>query len=99
MCIELYVMCRYDYVLSREYNWNVKNKASRGYEENYFFVMKEDGVFYNELETRYSFYCDVYLVCLTRDWQYYSQSLTQDSVMSKCSLREIIIHLIPPLQK
>jgi len=45
-------MFRYDYVLSREYNWNVKNKASRGYEENYFFVLKEDGVFYNELETR-----------------------------------------------
>lgn len=42
----------YDYVLAREYNWNVKNKASRGYEENYFFVMKEDGVYYNELETR-----------------------------------------------
>jgi len=44
---------RYDYVLAREYNWNVKNKASRGYEENYFFVVKEDGVYYNELETRY----------------------------------------------
>ena len=43
---------RYDYVLAREYNWNVKNKASRGYEENYFFVMKDDGVYYNELETR-----------------------------------------------
>jgi RNA polymerase II-associated factor 1 len=42
----------YDYVLAREYNWNVKNKASRGYEENYFFVMKDDGVCYNELETR-----------------------------------------------
>jgi len=45
-------LCSYDYVLAREYNWNVKNKASRGYEENYFFVMKEDGVYYNELETR-----------------------------------------------
>lgn len=45
--------CRYDYVLAREYNWNVKNKASRGYEENYFFVMKDDGVYYNELETRW----------------------------------------------
>jgi len=44
---------RYDYVLASEYNWNVKNKASRGYEENYFFVLKDDGVFYNELETRY----------------------------------------------
>ena len=43
---------RYDYVLAREYNWNVKNKASKGYEETYFFVMKPEGVFYNELETR-----------------------------------------------
>ena len=43
---------RYDYILAREYNWNVKNKASKGYEETYFFVFKEDGVYYNELETR-----------------------------------------------
>lgn len=42
----------YDYKLAREYNWNVKNKASKGYEENYFFVFREDGVHYNELETR-----------------------------------------------
>ncbi|ELU12581.1 hypothetical protein CAPTEDRAFT_117955 [Capitella teleta] len=42
----------YDYTLAREYNWNVKNKASKGYEETYFFTVKEDGVFYNELETR-----------------------------------------------
>lgn len=42
----------YEYVLAREYNWNVKNKASRGYEENYFFVFKDNGVYYNELETR-----------------------------------------------
>ncbi len=42
----------YDYTLAREYNWNVKNKASKGYEETYFFVFREDGVYYNELETR-----------------------------------------------
>ncbi|KAG0424418.1 hypothetical protein HPB47_028355 [Ixodes persulcatus] len=42
----------YEYRMAREYNWNVKNKASKGYEENYFFVFREDGVFYNELETR-----------------------------------------------
>ncbi|XP_074640116.1 RNA polymerase II-associated factor 1 homolog [Tubulanus polymorphus] len=42
----------YEYTLSREYNWNVKNKASRGYEETYFFVLKDDAVYYNELETR-----------------------------------------------
>ena len=50
--VDMCALYRYDYVLAREYNWNVKNKASRGYEENYFFVMKEDGVYYNELETR-----------------------------------------------
>uniref|UniRef100_A0A1E1XAW8 RNA polymerase II-associated factor 1 homolog n=1 Tax=Amblyomma aureolatum TaxID=187763 RepID=A0A1E1XAW8_9ACAR len=42
----------YEYRMAREYNWNVKNKASKGYEENYFFVFREDGVYYNELETR-----------------------------------------------
>lgn len=42
----------YEYSLAREYNWNVKNKLSKGYEETYFFVFREDGVFYNELETR-----------------------------------------------
>lgn len=42
----------YEYMLTREYNWNVKNKMSKGYEETYFFVMKPEGVYYNELETR-----------------------------------------------
>lgn len=42
----------YEYTLAREYNWNVKNKMSKGYEETYFFVFKDEGVFYNELETR-----------------------------------------------
>ncbi|KAG7272187.1 hypothetical protein CRUP_036901, partial [Coryphaenoides rupestris] len=46
-------MIRYDYKIAREYNWNVKNKASKGYEENYFFIFRDgDGVYYNELETR-----------------------------------------------
>lgn len=45
---------RYDYKIAREYNWNVKNKASKGYEENYFFIFRDgDGVYYNELETRH----------------------------------------------
>ena len=26
----------YEYKMSREYNWNVKSKANKGYEENYF---------------------------------------------------------------
>jgi len=43
----------YEYKLAREYNWNVKNKAIKGFEENYFFVFREnEGVFYNELQTR-----------------------------------------------
>ncbi|XP_028857169.1 RNA polymerase II-associated factor 1 homolog [Denticeps clupeoides] len=43
----------YEYKIAREYNWNVKNKASKGYEENYFFIFRDsDGVYYNELETR-----------------------------------------------
>ncbi|VDL99182.1 unnamed protein product [Schistocephalus solidus] len=42
----------YEYELAREYNWNVKNKTMANYEENYFFVFRNDGVFYNELETR-----------------------------------------------
>lgn len=28
----VYVFFRYEYKLTREYNWNVKNKASKGYE-------------------------------------------------------------------
>jgi len=42
----------YDYKLAREYNWNVKNKASKGFDENYFFVFRNEKVYYNELETR-----------------------------------------------
>ncbi|KAH0566843.1 RNA polymerase-associated factor [Cotesia glomerata] len=42
----------YEYKMAREYNWNVKSKSSKGYEENYFLVMRNDGVYYNELETR-----------------------------------------------
>lgn len=42
----------YEFKLSREYTWNIKSKSSHGYEENYFFIMKDNGVFYNELETR-----------------------------------------------
>lgn len=44
--------CEYEYKMTREYNWSVKSKASKGYEENYFLVIRNDGVYYNELETR-----------------------------------------------
>ncbi|GCB86751.1 hypothetical protein scyTo_0027457, partial [Scyliorhinus torazame] len=51
-CSMSFYFYRYEYKISREYNWNVKNKASKGYEENYFFIFREsDGVYYNELET------------------------------------------------
>ena len=42
----------YEYKMAREYNWIVKSKANKGYEENYFVVQREDGLYYNELETR-----------------------------------------------
>ena len=42
----------YNYKLTREYTWNVKSKVNSGYEENYYFIMKEDAVYYNELDTR-----------------------------------------------
>lgn len=42
----------YEYKMFREYNWNVKSKATKGYEENYFFVVRDTGIYYNELETR-----------------------------------------------
>lgn len=42
----------YDHMLSREYTWNVKNKATKGYEEMYFFLERGGQFCYNELETR-----------------------------------------------
>ena len=42
----------YEYKMAREYNWIVKSKAHKGYEENYFVVQRDDGLYYNELETR-----------------------------------------------
>ena len=44
----------YDFKLAREYTWNIKSKLNTGgYEENFYFIVKDNGVFYNELETRY----------------------------------------------
>ncbi|XP_018496745.1 RNA polymerase II-associated factor 1 homolog [Galendromus occidentalis] len=42
----------YEYEMTREYNWNVKNKTSSGYDENYFFAVRDGCIYYNELETR-----------------------------------------------
>lgn len=47
----------YEYKMAREYNWNVKSKASKGYEENYFLVMRQDGVYIIYISARY---------CITR---------------------------------
>lgn len=52
-CVDYVDEEEYEYKIAREYNWNVKTKASKGYEENYFLVVRPDGVFFNELETRY----------------------------------------------
>jgi RNA polymerase II-associated factor 1 len=41
-----------DYLLLRNYNWTVKNKESAGYEQAYFFVLRNGHAYYNELETR-----------------------------------------------
>lgn len=66
------VILRYDYKIAREYNWNVKNKASKGYEENYFFIFREgDGVYYNELETRYSAHSRLAWFCAFQDTETY----------------------------
>lgn len=50
----------YEYKMAREYNWNVKSKASKGYEENYFLVMRQDGVYYTQ--TCHKIICVINLV-------------------------------------
>merc|ERR1719360_428764 len=48
-----YTECEeYEYKMAREYNWNVKSKQSKGYEENFFLLFRDHGIFFNELETR-----------------------------------------------
>uniref|UniRef100_A0A915MEE8 RNA polymerase II-associated factor 1 homolog n=1 Tax=Meloidogyne javanica TaxID=6303 RepID=A0A915MEE8_MELJA len=43
----------YQHKLEREYNWSVQNKATKGYEqENYFMALRGSTFYYNELETR-----------------------------------------------
>ncbi|VDN44445.1 unnamed protein product [Dibothriocephalus latus] len=41
----------YEYELAREYNWNVKNKTMANYEENYFFVFRNDGTSFFSYQT------------------------------------------------
>lgn len=42
----------YDFKLAREYTWVIKSKINSGYEENFYFIFKDNCVVYNELETR-----------------------------------------------
>jgi RNA polymerase II-associated factor 1 len=42
----------YDFKLAREYTWNVKTKETGLFDENYYFVVKDDAIYYNCLETR-----------------------------------------------
>lgn len=53
-CIDYADEEEYEYKMAREYNWNVKSKASKGYEENYFLVMRQEGVCtLREIASRY----------------------------------------------
>ncbi|KAK6047891.1 hypothetical protein COOONC_14604, partial [Cooperia oncophora] len=43
----------YEHILNREYTWTVKNKNTKGFERDNYFVYYKDGCFhYNELETK-----------------------------------------------
>uniref|UniRef100_A0A9J2PDV4 RNA polymerase II-associated factor 1 homolog n=2 Tax=Ascaris TaxID=6251 RepID=A0A9J2PDV4_ASCLU len=45
----------YEYYSVRDYNWFVRNKSTKGYEQdNFLFSFRDSGVYYNELETRVS---------------------------------------------
>uniref|UniRef100_A0A0N5AUU3 RNA polymerase II-associated factor 1 homolog n=1 Tax=Syphacia muris TaxID=451379 RepID=A0A0N5AUU3_9BILA len=43
----------YEYTSVRDYNWLVRNKSTKGFEQdNYLFSVRSDGVYYDELETK-----------------------------------------------
>ncbi|VDD89311.1 unnamed protein product [Enterobius vermicularis] len=43
----------YEYNSVRDYNWLVRNKSTKGFEQdNYLFSLRSDGVYYDELETK-----------------------------------------------
>ena len=37
------LLSRYEYKMAREYNWNVKNKATKGYEVRHLREIKRQG--------------------------------------------------------
>lgn len=43
---------QYEYNFEREYNWNVMKAAPKGYEDSYFFIIRNRGVYYNMFHTR-----------------------------------------------
>ena len=46
----------YDFKMTREYTWTIKSKSnSQAYEENLYFIIKDNGIFYNELDTKLVF--------------------------------------------
>ncbi|VBB30802.1 unnamed protein product [Acanthocheilonema viteae] len=43
----------YEYQSVRDYNWLVRNKSTKGYEQdNFLFTIRDGAVYYNELETK-----------------------------------------------
>ncbi|PAV66848.1 hypothetical protein WR25_00357 [Diploscapter pachys] len=43
----------YEYKLNREYTWSIRNKTTKGYEQDNFFIHFKDGnSYYNEMDTR-----------------------------------------------
>uniref|UniRef100_A0A0R3S0C3 RNA polymerase II-associated factor 1 homolog n=1 Tax=Elaeophora elaphi TaxID=1147741 RepID=A0A0R3S0C3_9BILA len=45
----------YEYQSIRDYNWLVRNKSTKGYEQdNFLFTIRDGAVYYNELETKVS---------------------------------------------
>ncbi|VDK86129.1 unnamed protein product [Litomosoides sigmodontis] len=45
----------YEYQSVRDYNWLVRNKSTKGYEQdNFLFTIRDGAVYYNELETKVS---------------------------------------------
>lgn len=66
----------YEYKMAREYNWNVKSKASKGYEENYFLVIRDDGVYIQ------SFRCYVTLLILDSSYSFSHVHIHRFTIMN-----------------
>ena len=49
------IVYRYEYTLTREYNWNVKNKASKGYEVSFLLISLSLNGEYIQMQETYFF--------------------------------------------